>query len=117
MLVELGFFVYLFKPVVAAEELFQLVVAAVFAVLEQLGDPLFAQFFDQQLFDGLVDDGVPVCPALALVGLKQDGQFVVQVEFDFSHVVHLLTLFREIITFLSIFPPLEGRKLTWINFC
>ncbi|MCD5507541.1 ATP-binding cassette domain-containing protein, partial [Lactobacillus delbrueckii] len=42
---------YLFKPVVAAEELFQLVVAAVFAVLEQLGDPLFAQFFDQQLFD------------------------------------------------------------------
>ncbi|MGZ1332596.1 hypothetical protein ACXO75_01625 [Lactobacillus delbrueckii subsp. bulgaricus] len=47
MLVELGFFVCLFKPVVAAEELFQLVVAAVFAVLEQLGYPLFAQFFDQ----------------------------------------------------------------------
>ncbi|MCD5457140.1 hypothetical protein [Lactobacillus delbrueckii] len=116
MLVELGFFVCLFKPVVAAEELFQLVVAAVFAVLEQLGYPLFAQFFDQQLFDGLVDDSVPVCPALVLVGLKQDGQFVVQVEFDFSHVVHLLTLFREIITFLSIFLPLGGRKLTWINF-
>ncbi|AQR54216.1 hypothetical protein BBD26_0988 [Lactobacillus delbrueckii subsp. bulgaricus] len=53
---------------------------------------------------------------MVLVGLKQDGQFVVQVEFDFSHVVHLFTLFREIITFLSIFLPLGGRKLTWINF-
>ncbi|KIY24133.1 hypothetical protein SB57_09730 [Lactobacillus delbrueckii subsp. bulgaricus] len=53
---------------------------------------------------------------MVLVGLKQDGQFVVQVEFDFSHVVHLLTLFREIITFLSIFSALGGRKLTWINF-
>ena len=73
----IGLFCLLFKPVVAVEELFQLVVAAVFAVLEQLGDPLFANFFDQQLFDGLVNDGVPVCPALVLLGLKQDGQVVV----------------------------------------